>query len=72
MKKHWLITAFAVAIMFVINSCNAQTSQTKTQITQSAKTDSVKVSYTCPMHPEVKSDKAGSCPKCGMDLVPKK
>ncbi|MFZ6013895.1 MAG: SPW repeat domain-containing protein [Bacteroidota bacterium] len=25
--------------------------------------------YTCPMHPEVKSDKPGKCPKCGMDLV---
>ncbi len=25
--------------------------------------------YTCPMHPEVVSEKAGSCPKCGMDLV---
>lgn len=27
--------------------------------------------YTCPMHPEVVSDKPGKCPKCGMDLVPK-
>jgi len=27
--------------------------------------------YTCPMHPEVISDKPGSCPKCGMDLVKK-
>src|SRR3989338_3502891 len=26
--------------------------------------------YTCPMHPEVQSDKPGKCPKCGMDLVP--
>jgi len=24
--------------------------------------------YTCPMHPEVQSDKPGSCPKCGMAL----
>jgi membrane fusion protein, copper/silver efflux system len=27
------------------------------------------VMYTCPMDPEVVSDKPGSCPKCGMDLV---
>lgn len=25
--------------------------------------------YTCPMHPQVKSDKPGTCPICGMDLV---
>ena len=25
--------------------------------------------YSCPMHPEVKSDKEGKCPKCGMALV---
>ena len=24
--------------------------------------------YTCPMHPEVSSDRPGSCPKCGMAL----
>ena len=26
--------------------------------------------YTCPMHPEVKMDRPGSCPKCGMALEP--
>jgi membrane fusion protein, copper/silver efflux system len=26
--------------------------------------------YTCPMHPEVRSNAPGKCPKCGMDLVP--
>lgn len=26
--------------------------------------------YQCPMHPEVISDKPGTCPKCGMDLEP--
>jgi hypothetical protein len=29
----------------------------------------VKNKYTCPMHPEVISDKPGKCPKCGMTLV---
>jgi hypothetical protein len=31
-----------------------------------------KQQYTCEMHPEVVSDKLGKCPKCGMNLVPKK
>jgi outer membrane protein, heavy metal efflux system len=30
------------------------------------------VVYVCPMHPEVKSDKPGKCPKCGMTLEKKK
>src|SRR3990167_8892706 len=28
--------------------------------------------YTCPMHPEVRQDKPGMCPECGMNLVPGK
>lgn len=28
--------------------------------------------YVCPMHPDVVSEKEGSCPKCGMFLVEKK
>ena len=28
------------------------------------------VTYTCPMHPEVKKQGPGSCPKCGMALEP--
>ena len=26
--------------------------------------------YTCPMHPEVRQDRPGTCPKCGMALEP--
>ena len=27
--------------------------------------------YTCPMHPQIKSDKPGKCPICGMTLKKK-
>src|SRR3989338_3241742 len=30
-----------------------------------------KVTYTCPMHPEIRQDQSGSCPKCGMRLIKK-
>ncbi len=32
-------------------------------------TKQVKQVYTCPMHPEVQSEKPGECPKCRMKLV---
>ncbi len=35
-------------------------------------TPAASITYTCPMHPEVISDKPGKCPKCGMELVEKK
>ena len=31
-----------------------------------------KVTYTCPMHPEVITQQPGKCPKCGMKLIIKK
>lgn len=34
-------------------------------------TDRTAAAYTCPMHPEVRTDKPGKCPICGMNLVPK-
>ncbi|MGM1430292.1 heavy metal translocating P-type ATPase [Sphingobacterium lactis] len=30
----------------------------------------LKVEYTCPMHPEIVQDHPGDCPICGMELVP--
>ena len=32
--------------------------------------DSTGAIYTCPMHPDVRQDHPGSCPKCGMALEP--
>ncbi|GMQ87982.1 MAG: hypothetical protein BMS9Abin08_1197 [Gammaproteobacteria bacterium] len=31
----------------------------------------VRIEYTCSMHPEVVQDEPGSCPKCGMTLIPR-
>ncbi|WP_209913478.1 multicopper oxidase domain-containing protein [Chryseobacterium jejuense] len=40
------------------------------QISSLSKTKS-QTTYTCPMHPEIISDRPGKCPKCGMELVEK-
>jgi Cu+-exporting ATPase len=34
------------------------------------KTSTVQAIYTCPMHPEVRQEDPGACPKCGMALEP--
>jgi len=48
-----------------------KTSEALKQKTEEMKTGAPVV-YTCPMHPQIRSDKAGNCPICGMKLVPKK
>src|SRR5476651_766961 len=45
----------------VITSCSQRSSPQST---------AVHIGYHCPMHPQYHSDKPGSCPICGMKLVP--
>src|SRR5712671_686368 len=45
----------------------ASVQETGKPVQQAAKAG---VKYTCPMHPEIVRDGPGSCPKCGMALVP--
>jgi hypothetical protein len=43
---------------------------TQTSVASGSAVAPAGLTYTCEMHPEVKSNKPGKCPKCGMELVP--
>ena len=69
MKK---VTLMAIAILFSVVTVFAAHSTTLAPDTAKAKkVKPAKVQYTCPMHPEVISEKPGKCPKCGMTLEKK-
>jgi Cu(I)/Ag(I) efflux system membrane fusion protein len=54
----WLAYSVTLLLMVLVFACNTK---------ETAQHDT----YTCPMHPTVVSDKPGTCPVCGMDLVRK-
>jgi transcription initiation factor IIE alpha subunit len=63
MKTKILITIISIGLfsMSTISAQEKEQTKMKHEITE-------KVMYTCPMNADVKSDKPGECPKCGMDL----
>lgn len=69
MKQFIYITSLITIILFASLACSGKESKS-TENKDSTQT--VKVQYTCSMHPEIVQDNPGKCPKCGMDLVEKK
>lgn len=49
----------------------AQSPQPAHAAAPDAAPDAAPTTYTCPMHPEVRMDHPGTCPTCGMTLVPR-
>lgn len=71
MKQTLIALVLITTISFA--ACGGGSSESKANADTSAHDGmTAAVQYTCPMHPEVISDKPGKCPKCGMDLVEKK
>ena len=65
MKKLLFISAITLLFSGFVISCN--NGEKKTENTEQTG-QTAKGKYSCPMHPEVTSDKPGTCSKCGMDL----
>ncbi|HEX8456551.1 MAG TPA: SCO family protein [Pyrinomonadaceae bacterium] len=66
-----LLSLIALAALSVLPSFSGSThvsAQRKPAAQKKAATASAAAVYTCPMHPEVKSNKPGICPKCNMKL----
>ncbi len=55
---------FAALLAGLLVACSGEPGETAEETTAAASL------YTCPMHPEVEEPEPGSCPECGMDLVP--
>jgi Cu(I)/Ag(I) efflux system membrane fusion protein len=68
MKK--LINTSAILIVLFFAACTSSQKPAEAS-TDTASHSQAAAVYTCPMHPEVISDKPGACPVCKMDLIVK-
>ncbi|HYP00205.1 MAG TPA: SCO family protein [Pyrinomonadaceae bacterium] len=68
--KRALISFIALVALAALPSASANAQRAKAQRKPAAVKKAVV--YSCPMDPEVRSNKPGRCPKCGMNLRPVK
>lgn len=62
-RKHFLRTVVFVVLASVLWSACKDAGRKEAA-------GAIKQTYTCSMHPQIVQDKPGTCPICGMDLVP--
>ncbi|NOY88411.1 MAG: efflux RND transporter periplasmic adaptor subunit [FCB group bacterium] len=68
-----IILAFSLGVIISksnntqVTSANKDNSSTKGQLDNSAPQDTI---WTCAMHPQIRMNKPGKCPICGMELIP--
>lgn len=65
--RNTIVALMTILILFLHPSCKNKKAEVTTTTTT---TTEKKQTYTCPMHPQIVSDKPGNCPICGMQLVP--
>ena len=68
MKAATLLLGVLLAFStLLINSCSSEDKNTEAvkQAVQDSTTE-----YTCAMHPQIRSNEPGTCPICGMELIP--
>ncbi len=59
-----LLIGLSFGTFFLLQSCSSNESSSTSQMKQK------EAHFYCPMHPHITSDREGTCPICGMDLVP--
>jgi cytochrome oxidase Cu insertion factor (SCO1/SenC/PrrC family) len=63
------VTLVLIICAIALIPVQAQKDHAKTPVKKTAQSkQTVQATYSCPMHPDVKSKSKGRCPKCGMDL----
>ncbi len=71
-KRELIIIAITLFVGISLGSLFFGSSSNNNKETHNhSETENVeKITWTCSMHPQIKKDKPGDCPICGMDLIP--